>query len=110
VHRGVSLALAAASALAQSTSLVVTGNHWMSASADERKAFLAGATNMIMLEGAYAKKNNLPMPQVGAALIKGADTVRLADVEARITRWYEANPGSLSKPVMAVIWQEFGKR
>ena len=42
-----SLALAAASALAQSTSLVITGNEWMSASADERRAFLAGATNMI---------------------------------------------------------------
>jgi hypothetical protein len=105
-----SLALAAASAPAQPTSLVITGNQWMSSSTDERRAFLAGAVNMIMLESAYAKKNNLPLPPASAALTRGADTVRLADVESRITQWYEANPGSLSKPVMVLMWQEFGKR
>ena len=36
----------------------------------------------------------------------------IGDIEARITRWYETNPGKGSTPVMAVVWQDIvkGKR
>jgi hypothetical protein len=30
----------------------------------------------------------------------------LADIEGRITRWYEANPSRMSTPVMGVVWRE----
>jgi hypothetical protein len=103
------LAFGAASALAQAASLVITGDNWMNASTEERRAFLLGSVNMIILESAYAKKNGLPLPPASAALTKGADTVRFTDIEGRITRWYEANPANLSMPVMVVMWREFGR-
>jgi len=108
------MACVAAPALAQSKNdgLVVTGNDWMSSSAAERKAFLVGVANMIMVEGAYAKKNNQATPPVSAQIINATQAVKLGDIEARITRWYEANPSKVATPVMAVVWQDIvkGKR
>lgn len=104
------LMMAASSALAQkANSLVVDGTDWMSASVTERRAFLIGAANMIIAEGAYAKRRNVAVPPVGARITKAADTMKIGDVESRITRWYEANPAKLATPVMGVVWQDIVK-
>jgi hypothetical protein len=101
----------AAPALAQSKNdeLVVNGNDWMSASVAERKAFLVGVANMIMAEGAYAKRNNQATPPVSAQIINATQTAKIGDIEAQITRWYEANGAKRSTPVMAVVWQDIVK-
>lgn len=94
---------------AQTTgTLVVTGKDWMSATGTERRAFLIGAANMVMAEGAYAKRRNLPPAPVGARLTEGVGKLTMADIEARVTRFYESNPGRIGEPVMGVLWQEFG--
>ena len=108
------MATVAVPALAQSKNdgLVVTGNDWMSSSVAERKAFLVGVANMIMAEGAYAKKNNQATPPVSAQIINATQTAKIGDIEAQITRWYESNPGKATTPVMVVVWQHIvkGKR
>jgi hypothetical protein len=43
---------------------------------------------------------------VSDRLTKATDKMRIADIEARITRWYESNPGKLATPVMGVVWQD----
>jgi hypothetical protein len=98
----------AAPAWAQSKNdeLVVNGTDWMSSSVRERQAFLVGVANMIMAEGAYAKKNNQATPPVSAQIINATQTAKIGDIEARITRWYEANPSKVATPVMAVVWQD----
>jgi hypothetical protein len=88
--------------------LVVTGNDWMNATATERRAFLVGAANMVMAEGAYAKRRNLPPAPVGARLSEGIGKLTLNEVEARVTRFYESNPARRGEPVMGVLWQEYG--
>jgi hypothetical protein len=105
------MACVAAPALAQSKNdgLVVNGNDWMSSSSAERKAFLVGVANMIMAEGAYAKKNNQATPPVSAQIINATQTAKIGDIEAQITRWYERNPGRASTPVMVVVWQDIVK-
>lgn len=105
------VATVAMPALAQSKNdeLVVTGNDWMNSSVAERKAFLAGVANMIMAEGAYAKRNNQATPPVSAQIINATQTAKIGDIEARITRWYERNPGKASTPVMVVVWQDIVK-
>jgi hypothetical protein len=95
-----------ASAQSKNDELVVNGNDWMSSSVAERKAFLVGVANMIMAEGAYAKKNNQATPPVSAQIINATQTAKIGDIEARITRWYEANPSKVATPVMAVVWQD----
>lgn len=62
------MATAAVPALAQpkADGLVVTGTDRMASSSAEREAFLAGVANMIMAEGAYAKKCGQAAPPVSA--------------------------------------------
>ena len=101
------LVAASAAAVAQrQDSIVVDGSDWMSASASERRAFLVGAGNMIVAENAYAKRRNIAPAPVSAQITKAVDKLTLADIEGRITRWYEANPSRMSTPVMGVVWRE----
>lgn len=90
--------------------IVVDGEDWMSATPVERRAFLVGAGNMIIAEAAYAKRNNREVAPVAAGIIKGVDKVTLKDIEARVTRFYEANPSRLKTPVLGVVWSEYVKR
>lgn len=103
----VCLAMAAGVAHAQEKrSIVVDGTHWMNASEAERRAFLAGVGNMIVAEMAYAKKAGRDAPQAGAMITKAVADMSLPQIEQRITRWYEANPGRRDMPVMGVVWRE----
>ena len=88
---------------------MVDGNDWTSATPVERRAFLIGAANVIIAENAYAKKRNVAPAPVSDRLTKATDKMKLADIEARITRWYEANSSKLATPVMAVVWQDIVK-
>ncbi len=104
------LMIATTSTFAQKKdALVVDGTDWMSASVTERRAFLIGAANMIIAENAYAKRRNVAAPPVGERITKAADSMKIGEIEARITRWYEANAGKLSTPVMGVVWQDIVK-
>lgn len=104
------LTLVALSASAQRAgTLVVDGDDWISATSSERRAFLVGAANMIIAEDAYAKRRKLAPAPAGAQITKGVGDLKLADVEARITRYYETHPNQRTAPVMGVIWQEFVK-
>jgi hypothetical protein len=105
------VATAALPAFGQSKNdeLVVNGKDWINASVAERKAFLVGVANMIMAEGAYAKRNNQATPPVSAQIINATQTAKIGDIEARITRWYEANPSKATTPVMVVVWQDIVK-
>jgi hypothetical protein len=86
--------------------IVVDGEAWMSATPVERRAFLVGAGNMLIAERSYAMKRNLPPAPVGEEITKAVDRMTLADIEARITRWYEMNPDRRSMPVMGVLWRD----
>jgi hypothetical protein len=98
-------------ALAQKTNtLVVDGDDWMSASSSERRAFLVGAANVVIAENAYAKRRNVAPAPVSDRLTSATRNLKIADIEARITRWYEANPGKRSTPVMGVVWQDLVKK
>lgn len=105
------LVLASAGALGEqkASPVVVDGNNWMSSSAGERRAFLIGVTNMLIAEAAYAKRHGLDAPPMGAAITKGVSSMKLPEIEARITSWYEANPDGRDKLVMGVLWRNVVK-
>ena len=90
----------------KASSIVVDGSDWMSATDHERRAFLLGIANLMAAEGAYAKRHNADMPFVSDQIVKAVSKLKFPDIEAIITRWYKANPGKLSMPVMGVIWQD----
>ena len=92
-------------------SIVVDGSDWMAANANERRAFLVGVANMIVAEGAYARRNKHDLPPVSDRIIKAVSHLKFADIESHITQWYEAHPAKRSMPVMGVVWQSIvGKR
>ncbi|MFV0456767.1 MAG: hypothetical protein ACK5NQ_17590 [Pseudomonas sp.] len=93
----------------KASALVADGNDWMQSASTERRAFLIGVTNMLIAEAAYAKRHGLSAPPMGAALTQGIAELKLPDIEARISAWYEAHPGERSKPVMGVLWQNIVK-
>jgi len=103
---------AATSASAQQADrpIVIDGEDWMKASQRERHVFLVGVANLIVAETAYAKRAGGNVPPVSEGITKGISNLRLAEVEARITRWYEANPGEKKTPVMGVLWHEIARR
>jgi hypothetical protein len=47
---------------------------------------------------------------VSEGIIKAVKDLKIGDIETRITRWYEANPGKLSTPVMGVLWGDIVKQ
>ncbi len=82
----------------------------MKASQSERRAFIVGVGNMIAAEAAYAKRTNSEVPPVADRITKAVENLKLPDIEQRITRWYEANPGKLTTPVMGVVWRYIVKQ
>lgn len=107
---GLCLAVLSAAAFAQkANTLVVDGDDWISATSGERRAFLVGVANMIIAEDAYAKRRKLAPAPVGAQMTQGVGKLTMAQIEERITRFYESNPTKRAEPVMGVVWQEFVK-
>lgn len=82
----------------------------MTANTNERQSFLIGVANMIIAEGAYAKRHQLEMPPVSDRIVKAISRLKLADIESHITQWYEAHPERRSMPVMGVVWQGIVKQ
>ena len=61
---------------------------------------------MIIAEGAYAKRHDTTMPPVSDRIVKAVKDMKLADIESRITKWYDAHPDQRSMPVMGVLWKD----
>jgi hypothetical protein len=101
---GLSIAISAASAMAQQKPVVIDGNLWLSSSAETRKAFLAGANSMIAVEMAYAGKKGTQLPAAGTAFHAATGKMSLDEMSSRITRWYENNPNRRNLPVLGAAW------
>jgi hypothetical protein len=86
--------------------VIAAGNRWMRSSPEERKAFIIGASNMMALESAYAKKKGTQAPLAGTKAANALEHMTLDQMTDRITRWYEANPSRRTTPVIAVIWMD----
>ena len=97
---------AAAGAQDAAPRIVVDGTDWMESTSIQRQAFLVGVANMIVAEGAYARRHDGSMPPVSELVTRAVSDMKLSEIEERISRWYEANPGRLSMPVMGVLWKD----
>jgi hypothetical protein len=86
--------------------VVADGTRWMESSPEERKAFIIGASNMMALESAYARKKGMPSPLAGTKAAAALEHMTLDQMTDRITRWYQANPGRRDMPVIGVIWMD----
>lgn len=100
------LALVAVGARAQEIPLV-TGEHWVKSSDDQKKAYLIGIANVAQVETAYHAGNPPSDAQsVVPRLVKGLKGQTLDGVREALNRWYAANPGKLQRPVVETLWFE----
>jgi hypothetical protein len=98
--------LAAPAAAQDGARVVADGTRWLQSSPEERKAFIIGASNMMALESAYARKKGTQAPLAGTRAAAALEQMTLDEMTDRITRWYAANPGRRSMPVVGVIWMD----
>jgi hypothetical protein len=100
------LALVAVGARAQEIPLV-TGEHWVKSSDDQKKAYLIGIANVAQVESAYHAGNPPSDAQsVVPRLVKGLKGQTLDGVREALNRWYAANPDKLQRPVVETLWFE----
>lgn len=86
---------------------IVNGKIWGESSASDKRAYLIGASNFIVLEHAYqsaAKPPVTPFQSSVPDFVKHTDNVTLDQAISGIDGWYTANPGSMDRPVLTVLW------
>jgi hypothetical protein len=98
--------LAVPAAAQDGARVVADGTRWLQSSPEERKAFIIGASNMMALESAYARKKGTPSPLAGTRAGAALEHMTLDQITDRITRWYDANPSRRTMPVIGVLWMD----
>ncbi|WP_243363675.1 hypothetical protein [Fundidesulfovibrio terrae] len=86
---------------------VITGEHWMNATPQERLSFIAGMTTMIELEkevqGATPpadQKSLIP------AWVSGLSRFKLKEIVDELDKVFKLKPELKTKPVVEVLWYE----
>jgi len=86
---------------------VITGEHWMNATPEERLAFIAGLTTMIEMEKEVQGISPLnDQRSLIPAWVKGLSRFKLKDIVAALDDVFKKKPEMKSKPVVEVLWYE----
>ena len=88
---------------------LVTGEHWTKASDAEKKAFLAGAANVISIEYELRKNDRRNPPGMINALITNLQPMTLTDISKAVDDYYAAHPDQSSRTVIEVIVTDVAK-
>ncbi len=90
--------------------VIVTGEHWTTASRDEKVAYLFGIGNMLEVEQAMQGKNpakNIRNNSIVPVLIEGLSGLSTNKVREMLDQWYKKRPGQLKRSVIEVLYTEF---
>ena len=90
--------------------VIVTGEHWTTASRDEKVAYLFGIGNMLEIEQAMQGKNPSKLIRnnsIVPVLIKGLSGLSTNKVREMLDQWYKKRPGQLKRSVIEVLYTEF---
>ena len=86
---------------------MVTGEHWVKSSDEQKKAYLIGVANVLQIEQAYQASSP---PTDAQSLVprwaKGLKGQTLDSVRDQLNRWYAAHPDQMKRPVLETIWFE----
>ena len=90
--------------------VIVTGEHWTTASSDEKVAYLFGIGNMLEIEQAMQGKNPPKLIRnnsIVPVLIEGLSGLSITKVRMMLNQWYEKKPDQLNRSVIEVLYTEF---
>jgi len=85
---------------------IVTGEHWMGAELDEKRAYLFGVGNVLEIEQAmngddYASMHGRSIVPV---LLEGLSDMSIADVVVQLDKFYTDHPDQIKRPVLEVLY------
>ena len=88
---------------------LVDGELWTKSSLAEKKSYLIGSGNLMVVEYLYQEgSKQVPSDDqtVIQRLYKAMDGVTLDALTRKIDQWYKKHPDNLKDPVLVVIWHE----
>jgi hypothetical protein len=87
--------------------ILVTGEHWIPATNEQKLAFLMGVGNALEVE--QALRANKPLPDSESmvpVMMRGLKNFTMTQIMEALDRWYADNPGRRSRPVLETIYFE----
>ncbi len=97
-------------ALAFADAPLIDGEVWMVSSESEKEAYLVGVGNLMTVEYVVQQEaENSPTTDQTAIpdLWQGISEQSINGLVKAVDDWYKANPDSLDRPVLVVIWRTF---
>ncbi len=89
--------------------VLVTGEHWLPSSMEQKNAYLFGIGNMIELEQAMHGEDapsEVQSRSMIPVLVQGLKAYSFAEVREKLSQWYEQNPDQRNRPVLEVLYIE----
>jgi hypothetical protein len=87
---------------------IVNGEHWMSASLEQKRSYLFGIGNLLEIEQAMAGDDYQSMRgrSIVPVLLEGLSGVSIADMVAQLDEFYADHPDQIKRPVIGVLYIE----
>jgi hypothetical protein len=102
------LAVLGATAWAAQDLVIVNGEHWMSSSLEQKRAYLFGVGNVLEIEQAMAGDNYQAMRErsIVPVLLDGLSGTSIANIVTQLDEFYSAHSDQIKKPVIEVLYLE----
>ena len=87
---------------------IVTGEHWSTASLEQKRAYLFGVGNVLEVEQAMAGEQyaNMRERSLVPVLLEGLSGMSISDMVVQIDKYYADNPDQINRPVLEVMYLE----
>jgi hypothetical protein len=87
---------------------IINGEHWMSSSLEQKRAFLFGVGNMLELEQAMAgdEYESMRGRSLVPVLLEGLSGVPIADIVTQLDTFYTNHPDQPTRAVIEVLYLE----
>lgn len=87
---------------------IVTGEHWVGASVEQKRAYLFGVGNVLEIEQAMAGEHYASMrgKSIVPVLLDGLAGTPIADMVMQLDKFYSDHPDQVDRPVIEVMYLE----
>ncbi len=87
---------------------IVTGEHWVASSLEQKRAFLFGVGNVLEIDQAMAGDNYEKLRGISIipVLLEGLSGVAIAEMVEKVDAHYANNPDEINRPVIEVLYIE----
>jgi len=88
--------------------VIVTGEHWVDSSLEQRRAYLFGVGNVLEIEQAMAGDDYEAMRgrSIVPVLLEGLSGNSIASIVTQLDKFYADHPDQVTRPVLEVLYIE----